>query len=143
MGYSASAGKTLTAKMDCPAHVYLHTDGRLLIHYVCINPRRACAARVAVYSWVCVSDISPMERLFVLKTLSRIYSAGNEGQKFVGFSLKLLRCRDPALPPLCGRAYSLPFFLLKARVRIIVWASPRPLFFPSRRNPAAARLCHY
>ena len=28
------------------------------------------------------------------------YSTDNEGQKFVGFSLKTLRCRDPALPPL-------------------------------------------
>ena len=28
------------------------------------------------------------------------YSASNEGKKFVGFSLKLLRCRDPVLPPL-------------------------------------------
>ena len=26
------------------------------------------------------------------------YSAGNGGQKFVGFSLKPLRCRDPVLP---------------------------------------------
>ena len=42
------------------------------------------------------------------------YSAGNEGQKFVGFSLKPLRCRDPALPPLCGHAYSRPFSLRKA-----------------------------
>ena len=30
------------------------------------------------------------------------YSAGNEGQKIVAFSLKLLRCRDRALPPLDG-----------------------------------------
>ena len=28
------------------------------------------------------------------------YSAGDEGQKIVAFSLKLLRCRDLALPPL-------------------------------------------
>ena len=38
------------------------------------------------------------------------YSAGNEGQNFVGFSLKPLRFRDPALPPLYGHAYSRPFF---------------------------------
>ena len=44
------------------------------------NPRRACAARVTVVGSVCLcvcvsvcllSHISPMERLFVLKTLSR------------------------------------------------------------------------
>ena len=29
-----------------------------------------------------------------------MYSAGNGGQKGCGFPLKLLRCRDPALPPL-------------------------------------------
>ena len=61
------------------------------------------------------------------------YSAGNEGQNIVEVSLKPMRCRDPALPPLYGHTYSRPFFLRKARMRIIVWASPRPLFFPSQR----------
>ena len=79
-----------------------------------INPRRACAARVTVVAYVCVCvcpliDISPMERLFVLKTLSRTQRA-TKVKKFVGFSLKPLRCRDPALPPLYGHAYSRPFF---------------------------------
>ena len=65
-------------------------------------------------SWVCLSvcllsHISPMERLFVLKTLSRTQQA-TKVKKFVGFSLKPLRCRDPALPPLYGHAYSRPFF---------------------------------
>ena len=65
-------------------------------------------------SWVCLcvcllSHISPMERLFVLKTLSRTQQA-TKVKKFVGFSLKPLRCRDPALPPLYGHAYSQPFF---------------------------------
>ena len=65
-------------------------------------------------SWVCLSvcllsHISPMERLFVLKTLSRAQQA-TKVKKFVGFSLKPLRCRDPALPPLYGHAYSRPFF---------------------------------
>ena len=64
-------------------------------------------------SWVCVSvcllsHISPMERLFVLKTLSRTQLA-TKVKKFVGFSLKPLRCRDPAPPPLYGHAYSRPF----------------------------------
>ena len=40
-----------------------------------------------------------MERLFVLKTLSRTQRA-TKVKNFVGFSLKPLRCRDPALPPL-------------------------------------------
>ena len=32
MGYSASAGKTLTAKMDCPAHVYIPPQGQSVHH---------------------------------------------------------------------------------------------------------------
>ena len=70
---------------------------------VFVNPRRACAARVTVVGSVCpLSHISPMERLFVLKTLSRTQRA-TKVKKFVGFSLKPLRCRDPALPPLFQR----------------------------------------
>ena len=85
-------------------------------------------------SWVCVcvcllSHISPMERLFVLKTLSRTQRA-TKVKLFVGFSLKPLRCRDPALPPLCGRAYSRPFFLRKARMRM---GLAPPFVFPSWR----------
>ena len=65
---------------------------------------------VCVCLSVCLlSHISPMERLFVLKTLSRTQRA-TKVKKFVGFSLKPLRCRDPALPPLYGHAYSRPFF---------------------------------
>ena len=56
-----------------------------------------------------LSHISPIERLFVLKTLSRTQRA-TKVKNFVGFSLKPLRCRDPALPPLYGHAYSRPFF---------------------------------
>ena len=80
-----------------------------------INPRRACAARVTVVVvcvCVCVcllSHISLLERLFVLKTLSRTQRE-TKVKKFVGFSLKPLRYRDPALPPLYGHAYSRPFF---------------------------------
>ena len=73
-------------------------------------------------SWVVLSvcllsHISPMERLFVLKTLSRTQRA-MKVKKFVGFSLKPLRCRDPALPPLYGHAYSRPFFHACTRMRI-------------------------
>ena len=45
---------------------------------------------------LCVCHISPLERLFVLKILPRTQLA-TEVQKYVGFSLKLLRCRVPAL----------------------------------------------
>ena len=67
-----------------------------------INPRRACAARVTVLGSVCVcvcvcvclsvSHISPTERLFVLKTLSRTQRA-TKVKKFVAICLKLLRSR--------------------------------------------------
>ena len=64
-----------------------------------INPRRACAARVTVIGSVCVcvcvcllSHISPTERLFVLKTLSRTQWA-TKVKKFVGICLKQLRSR--------------------------------------------------
>ena len=68
-----------------------------------INPRRACAARVTVLGsvrvcvcvCVCVcllSHISPTERLFVLKTLSRTQRA-KKVKIFVGICLKRLRSR--------------------------------------------------
>ena len=63
------------------------------------NPRRACAARVTVLGSVCVclsvcllSHISPMERLFILKTLSRTQRA-TKVEKFVGICQKRLRSR--------------------------------------------------
>ena len=56
-----------------------------------INPRRACAARVTVLGSVCLcvcllSHISPTERLFVLKTLSRTQRA-TKVKKFVHWDL--------------------------------------------------------
>ena len=62
----------------------------ILYHY--INPRRACTARATVLGlcvYVCLSvcllvDISLLEHLFVLKTMSCIYSTGKEGQKICG-----------------------------------------------------------
>ena len=117
-------------------HTVIHECGGLNSGIVVINPRRACAARVTVVGSVCVhavcvcvcllSHISPMERLFVLKTLSRTQRA-TKVKIFVGFSLKPLRCRDPALPPLCGRAYS-RLFPAESTHAHLVWASPRPLF---------------
>ena len=50
-----------------------------------------------------------MERLFVLKTLSRTQRT-TKVKKFVGFSLKPLRCRDPALPTLYSYMRSAIFF---------------------------------
>ena len=60
-----------------------------------INPRRACAARVTVVGSV-VSHISPLERLFVLKLLSRTQRA-TEVKIYVGFSLKPLPSKVMAL----------------------------------------------
>ena len=79
-----------------PASVHARTPR--VLHF--INPRRACTARVTVVGSVCVcgcvcvcvcllSQISPLEHLFVLKILSRTQRA-TEVKKFVGFSLKLL-----------------------------------------------------
>ena len=67
-------------------------------------------------SWVvCVSvcplvNISPLERLFNLKTLAHTQRA-TKVKIFVGFSLKPLRCKDPALTALHGYVRSRPFFL--------------------------------
>ena len=53
---------------------------------------------------VCVSVVSVKSNLTsgasVRAENSVTYSTDNEGQKIVCFSLKPLRCRDPALPPL-------------------------------------------
>ena len=43
-----------------------------------------------------ISQNSPLERLFVLKILSRTQWVA-EVKKFVSFSLKRLRCKDPVL----------------------------------------------
>ena len=54
------------------------------------NPRRACAARVTVV----VSHLtSPM---FVRLTNDTTYLTANDGQNFVRFSLKMLRCKARA-----------------------------------------------
>ena len=79
--------------------------------YALINPRRACAARVTCVCVCLLSNISPMERLFVLKTLSRTQRA-TKVKRFVGFSLKPLRCRDPALPPLYVQSAIFPRVIL-------------------------------
>ena len=47
------------------------------------------------------------------------YLAGNGGQNtLVGFSLKLLRFRDPAFPPLKGYTYSQPFSFWRLRIHM-------------------------
>ena len=68
-----------------------------------INPRRACAARVTVVGLsVCpLVNISLLERLFVLKTLSHTQRA-TKVKKYVRFSLKMLRCKARAVPALYG-----------------------------------------
>ena len=67
-----------------------------------VNPRRACAARVTVVGFVCLLlYISPLERLFVPETIPSTQRA-MKVRKFVGFSLKMLRCKARALPALYG-----------------------------------------
>ena len=96
--------------------LFIHFHFNLLSLF---NPRRACAARVTVVGSVCpLSHISSLVRLFVLKTLSRTQRA-TKVKKFVGFSLKLLCCRDPAPPPLYSHTYSRPFF----RTALFRWTS--------------------
>ena len=106
-----------SAIFPCVFLVYAHA------YFSCIyahdTPPRV--QHFSAFHWVCLcvcllSHISPMERLFVLKTLSRTQRA-TKVKRFVGFSLKPLRCRDPALPPLYGHAYSRPFFHAYSRVR--------------------------
>ena len=73
--------------------------------------------RITVVGSVCVcllSHISPLERPFVLKILSSTQRA-TEVKKFVGFSLKPLHCRDPALPRQYVRS---AIFLQKVRIHI-------------------------
>ena len=72
-----------------------------------------------------------MERLFALKTLSRTQRA-TKVKIFVG-NLKPMHCRDSALPPLYGHAYSRPFFLRKALTHAhysMGLAAPPPSVFP-------------
>ena len=64
-----------------------------------INPRCACAARVTVVGSVCLCvsvcplNISPLECLFVLKTISCTQRA-TKVKTIVWISRKLLHCRD-------------------------------------------------
>ena len=97
------------------AHTVLKDAG---IWDIIINPRRACAARVTVVACVCVCvcvcvcqliNISPLERLFVLKAIPRTQRT-TKVTKFVAFCLKLLRCRDPALSTLVSIVRSAIFY---------------------------------
>ena len=74
----------------------------LTSHLGLINPRRSCAARVTVLGCVCVcvcmsvclsvkSYLTSGASVRPENTVG--YSAGNGGQKIVGFSLKPLRSR--------------------------------------------------
>ena len=89
---------------ECPALRTVHVRHTIR---VLVNPRRACAARVTVVGlsvclFVCpLVNISLLERLFVLKTLSHTQRA-TKVKKYVGFSLKMLRCKARAVPALYG-----------------------------------------
>ena len=71
---------------------------------VVVNPRRAFTARVTVVVVsVCVSFKSHLTSgASVCPENAATYSACNEGQKFVAFSLKLRRSRATALPAFYG-----------------------------------------
>ena len=98
-----------------------------------INPRRACAARVTVVLCVCVSVIKShlTNGVSVRPENAVTYSAGNKGQKFVGFSLKPLHCRDSALPALYGYLSPAVFRYAEKRACAITtcacdeWTRPR------------------
>ena len=64
------------------------------------NPRRACA-RVSSVCVCLLSHISPLERLFVLKSLPRTQRA-TEVDKIVGFSSYTLRSRATAFRAFYG-----------------------------------------
>ena len=93
----------------CPAlfQQYKDREEGMEFFVLLINPRRACAARVTVVAVsVCLSvcplsHISPLELLFVLKTVSRTQWA-TKVKKFVAFSLKPMRFGERALPPFDG-----------------------------------------
>ena len=104
-------------------YAYFRTSGSFWLIFTCaislkhtyiINPWRTRTARVMVVGLsVCLSvcllsHISCREHLFVLKLMSCIQRAM---KVFVGFFLKLLRCRDhPTFSSLYGHMYRRPLF---------------------------------
>ena len=96
-------GVSLEVQLDPAPFPVLYKAGFLF------NPWRACAAKVTVVWSVCLSvclsvcqfNVSPLERLFVLKLMLRTQRA-TKVKTIVGICLKLLRCRDPPLPALYG-----------------------------------------
>ena len=100
------------------------------------------AQRGLLQSSVCVhlsvSRNSPLERLFVLKLLSRTQREIKD-KNFVGISLKPLRCRDTPFPALQGtaatfgalfRRQSLPRVLKWLRLNVNVASFFLPIYFP-------------
>ena len=105
------------------AHFYYVQTSLPPTSYICIlliNPRHTYAVRVTVVAVsVCLlSHISPPGLLFVVKPLPRTQQA-TKVKKFVVFSLKLLRCRNRAFPPLNSHTYGWPFFLRITRMCIV------------------------
>ena len=90
---------------------------------------------------VCLlSHISPMERLFVLKTVSRTQRT-TKVKKFVGFSLKPLRCRDTALAHCTAtRAVAWPF-LLRGKRACAYLTTPLALVVASNNQAVYENLC--
>ena len=90
-------------KVTIDYHFYVNSLTTIIAH---MRRRVTVVGSVCVCVCVCVcvsvcllSHISPLERLFVLKILSRTLWP-MEVKQFVGFSLKPLHCGDPAVPPL-------------------------------------------
>ena len=73
-------------------------------------------------SWVCLSVCLSVKSHLTSGASVRpenivTYSAGNEGENIVGFSLKPLRCRNLALPALCGY----PSLALRKNAHVLVY----------------------
>ena len=141
---------TYNVHVQCTCiHIYMYTCMCMYTHtctWLCgpftkhsggyiINPRRACAARVTVVGLsVCpLVNISLLERLFVLKTLSHTQRA-TKVKKYVGFSLKPLRCRDTALAAVPLPMQSAIFTPRKTRMRIFDHATCARAFVVASNN---------
>ena len=90
-----------------------------------INPRRACAARVTVVVMsVCLSvclSVRYTSGASFRPENAVTYSAGNEGQKNCGVFSETAPLQRSSIPSNDGNTYRRPFFVRKARMRIIVF----------------------
>ena len=85
--------------------------------------------------------ISPLERLFVLKILSRTQQT-TKVKKFVGFSLKRLCCIDPVLLPLKAVCTVGPFPADSAHAHYMHVVAPSVLRFSAFIDFSGFWYCH-